>query len=328
MSKSAKIASKKYSITISPPDFFTYEPAEDFEQHLLDCWVQASKIFSVFEFYYGQDKIVITTDWSKFESQFEFSIDEADELIIHIQGNPTLMKSFSEYFIIRFIEMMYITMNIAAPGTFNIFQAELKCIESNTYEMGPSNVSLSSNPFETFWETTGELNHWPKVAFMPLIEVVDWYKSLDIILKAKASTNIQRCIFALINFGKGDGPFSPANLLWITHSLEALYDTPKDAVLNTLRNRIFLFLGEPATHKNELRKKINTLYDLRSQFVHGSMEVAREPFFENIDRDLHEYMKHLNDMCDFGIMLLLATLQKIVSQKGKALTFKEQYEVQ
>ncbi|THU36100.1 hypothetical protein FAM09_22205 [Niastella caeni] len=327
MKQPAANASKSYSIVISPPDFFTYEPYEDFEKYLLECWVSASKVFSKFEFYYNQDKITIVTDWKKFKPQFKYSIDNADELIITVTGNATLIKSFSEYFVIRFIEMMYITMNLAAPGTFNIFDATLKCIEGESLLVNGFGVSLSSNPFEHFWETCGELNHWPKVSFMPLDKVVDWYKELNITLKAKATTNVERCLFSLINFGKDHAPFSPPSLIWITHSLEALYDTPKEGVLNALRNRLFLFLGEPASHKNEYKKKINALYELRSQFVHGSMEVAREPFFENIDKDVEVYMRYLSDTCDFGIMLLVATLQKIIIEKGKELKFHEQYKV-
>lgn len=327
MNRTESKATKKYSILVSPPDFVTYEPYEDFEKHLLEVWKSASTIFAKIEFKYGQDTITITTNWSKFKPQFKYEIEKQDELVITVQGNATLIESFSAYFIIRFIEMMFITMNIAVPGSFNIFNEELVPAKKDPRLSVNTEVSLSSSIFETFWESCGELNHWPPVTFLPFVDVVEWYKSLDIMLKAKATTNIERCLFSLINFAKADAPFSPASLIWITHSLEALYRTPKEGILNSLRNRLFLFLGEPATHKNELKKKINTLYDLRSQFVHGSMEVAREPFFENIDIDLHIYMKQVVDMCDFGIMLLLATLQKLVVAKGKELTFSEGFEI-
>ncbi|MEP1093536.1 MAG: hypothetical protein ABJG78_00405 [Cyclobacteriaceae bacterium] len=319
-------STRRYSIMISPPSFFTYQPFEDYEKELLNCWIMASKVFQSFDSTYENRKITIKTDWRKIKNQFKDSIEAPGELLISVVGNHECLDELSDFFTIRFLEMMFITMNISTPGSINMYDTELKNLNQDSDPYNKNwKISLGSSPFETFWETSGDLRNWPKVQFLPLNEVVSWYRKLKILFKQRASSNIERCFNALINYCQGNG-FSPADFIWITHSLEALYDTPKEGIVTSLKNRIFLFLGTPDSHSKELRKKIGELYDFRSNFVHGSMEIARAPFFENLDQELWNYMNEIHKLSDFGIMLLLSSVQKIINENANSLKFYEVFE--
>ena len=320
-----KHEAKEYSIMISPPGLISYEPVERYEEELLNIWIQASNIFASFDFVYENSRITIKTNWREIKDQFKYSIDNPGDLILSVSGTYEYLEELSEFFLIRFLEMMFITMNISVPGSLNLYNTEIKKIEelSNPYWKNWP-VSLSSGPFEMFWETH-EHSRWPEIDFVPLRKVVDWYKSLDILLTQRASSNIERCFFSFINYCQGN-VFSPADFIWIAHSLEALYDTPKEGIAMSLRKRIFLFLDTPDTHGKQLRRKIDDLYALRSAFVHGTMKIARIPFFENLDQELEEYMIRIHDLSDFGIMILLATVQKMINQNAKELVFYEKYE--
>lgn len=315
-----------YSIFISPPDFMTHESFELHEEKLLNCWIDSSKIFKCSEFEFDGHNIIIETDWKKIKKQFKYSIDHKGELLLSIKIDKATSLGVLEFFIIRFLEMMFITMNLAVPGSLNIYKKELKAT-FNENNFKNEEISLSSGPFEFVWETSEKLNHWPKIDFLSLEKTVEWYKSLDIMFKQKATTNIERCIFSLINFCH-EPAFSPSDFIWLTHSLEALYDTPREGILNSLKQRLFLFLGTPNSHNNEIKKKITSLYDLRSKFVHGTMEVVREPSNEILDSSLNQYMEEMNLMNDFGMMLIVSTMQKMIDENSKGLLFTEQYKNQ
>lgn len=319
-----KISTKKYSILISPPDFITYQPSEDYERALLNIWIEASKVFESSDFYFENEKVNIKTDWKKNHHPLEHSIEESSELILSVNGTYEHLEELSTFFLNRFLEMMFITMNISVPGSLNLYNRELKDLDNDSH-LNNWGISLTSSPFEHFWEVSREPNDWPKIEFISLEKVVNWYKNLNVSFKQKASSNIDRCFFALINYCQ-ENSFSPSSFIWITHSLEALYDTPRNGIIENLKNRIFLFLDEPSSHSKKLRKKIGDLYDFRSDFVHGTMEIARMPFFENLDKELEDYMIRVNDLSGFGIMLLLATIQKMVSNDAKELVFYEKYE--
>ncbi|MBM7584650.1 hypothetical protein JOC86_001187 [Bacillus pakistanensis] len=134
----------------------------------------------------------------------------------------------------------------------------------------------------------------------------------------------ESALFSILNICR-EGYVSPTQLIWISSALEALYDTLKGQISRTLVDRIELFLGIPENGKKKFKKKIREFYNLRSRFVHGELEIAH-PMYKNIlDEKFSDYETQLLENCDFGLSIVIATLQKMIKNKWTCINFKEQY---
>jgi hypothetical protein len=115
----------------------------------------------------------------------------------------------------------------------------------------------------------------------------------------------------------------PTDLVWFAHAMEALYDTPSDAILRTMRDRMFLVLGEPVENSKKIRKLINQFYDLRSSFVHGDYEILK-PSWLSLAASIEAFDREGSDRSKFLISsVVIATLQKMIINNWRGLSFHQ-----
>jgi hypothetical protein len=95
--------------------------------------------------------------------------------------------------------------------------------------------------------------NWPYIEFLYLEHTHKWFQKLNLGLKQLASNNIEYSLFSLLN--ASDGKDSPPNILWLTQCIEAIYQSPIESILTTIKRRIYLNLGQPS-HK-KVNKRIN-----------------------------------------------------------------------
>ncbi|HYK77932.1 MAG TPA: hypothetical protein VEV16_13220, partial [Daejeonella sp.] len=116
-------------------------------------------------------------------------------------------------------------------------------------------------------------------------------------------------------FGKNTDPNS-SFLFWSILGIEALLAEGNNNILNQIKSKCILLFGEP----KEFKKKINHLYDYRSRFVHGDINIPPKFFFIDEKFEL-EYWEYLN----FSISILIALIRKLIRDDKTEFNFEYIY---
>jgi len=101
-------------------------------------------------------------------------------------------------------------------------------------------------------------------------------------------------------------------LVWAMVGLEALYVKGKVSITEQVKEKIQTLLGKVETHK----KKINEMYEHRSRFIHGDIDIPGIHCFDNSDFEDKQCKT-----ADLAIAILIATLQEIIIKDWSSLEF-------
>ncbi len=225
-------------------------------------------------------------------------------------GEESQILLLTEY-VHNFIFHLFLIMNLSAPASFSLHDSKLN----------DSSINLCTDDLETAWIESLK-NNWPSIQYVPLKDTWEWYKKLKLNKKQIAETRTERAIFALLHFCSSSSD-NPANLIWLAHALESLYDTPANAISKTLRDRIFVFLGQPQNNYRTLKKKINQFYEFRSAFVHGTLDIYCPACSECLDEKIESHLPKFWVTYDFALSLTIATLQQMIIKQWTTLYFSE-----
>nr|WP_276519772.1 HEPN domain-containing protein [Bacillus infantis] len=207
-------------------------------------------------------------------------------------------------------------MNISTPGSFN-------CYSRHLYSLGSIDIyNYSSSTIESAWIESINFG-WPTIKRLDLSDVWIWIQQLKLTGRQIAFNSTDSSLFSILNICREEN-VNPTQLIWVSSALEGLYDTPKGQISKTLVDRIILFLGVPENGKRKFKKRIRELYDLRSRFVHGELEVAHPVYKLNPLENINEYEGILISNIDFGVSIIIATLQKMIEMKWTKIKFYEQ----
>lgn len=119
------------------------------------------------------------------------------------------------------------------------------------------------------------------------------------------------------------GDASPATLIWIFYALETLFDTKPGENFRALRDRIGLLLDPGGGHREDLVRGLRTLYDLRSAFVHGGLEILHPIGPNPGDEKGDELYKRVADACEFGFTLIACSIQALINRGWIEAQFQE-----
>ncbi len=109
-------------------------------------------------------------------------------------------------------------------------------------------------------------------------------------------------------------------LFWIMIALEALYVKGNNGISEQMKTKVQLFLGEMIDYK----KKLNKMYEYRSKFVHGKVNIPSvyselEP--DESDKDYNKHLENIFETSNFALAILLATLQKLIVENREDLEY-------
>jgi hypothetical protein len=217
-----------------------------------------------------------------------------------------------------FLYQAFLALNLSSPGCFDLWDTSIHKSDTNETER----FQLSSFTLGQGFESSRKQG-WPGISPTPLQETWDWLQELMKEPHLIAQTRTERALFALLHFCKnvGSNPPDPTLLTWLAHALEAIFDTPEMGITKSLRDRIFLVLGKPATHSNKVKKLINSFYQLRSAFVHGELEIPH-PLGS---REGEHLGSTILDASYFAISVILASLQLLIRSNWSEFEFTESF---
>jgi hypothetical protein len=183
-----------------------------------------------------------------------------------------------------------------------------------------SNISLSSSNFELSLLQSKDKN-WPRVGFVPLNDVVEWYASVRSGISQIPNSSTERAIFALFHIARAEA--DTVDIIWLFYALESLLRTGAGENFGAIVRRLGVVLNVTGNDLSQLKKRVRLLYDLRSKIVHGGFEVMHPINDDGVDRAVLKSFEELLDASDYGHALLIASIQRMIGSHWSELRFEE-----
>jgi hypothetical protein len=211
---------------------------------------------------------------------------------------------------------LFLIMNISAPGSYNAY---------NTYVIKELDIlneklNLSNYNFEASLLNNNN-NNWPKIEFLDINQTVKWFFHIRNNLRLKPESRIEKALFSIIYICKSDVNIN--TIVWIFYALETLFDTKAGSNYSSLIIRIANLLSLNEKQKSYLKKNMRKLYDIRSSFVHGGLEVVHPIHDERLDKFVDKSYSSLIGLCDFGFLIILSCIQEIIRRNWVQIDFEE-----
>ena len=219
---------------------------------------------------------------------------------------PSSHIHFYAHFIEYYLYDLFLIMNISYPGSCNF-----RNVVVNPENQFSSNINLDNYRFDFSWSNSKQI--WPKINNIDIDIVIDWMNKVRGTLRMISKSRSEKALFAVLHICRMEP--SPSSIIWIFYALESLFDTKTGENFRALVGRISLLLSPDQEQTKSMKKKLRELYDLRSSFVHGGLEVIHPMHNELFDKRVDELFGRLIDTTDFGFQIIIASIQSIISRK-------------
>ena len=160
---------------------------------------------------------------------------------------------------------------------------------------------------------------WPKLQSLNPLMTWKWLEKYFIEEEKLSSNRTQRAIYAFTNlFANHINEDSYIDLIWSMIALESLYAKSKNGIQEQLNEKIKVILGE----LKDFKKIIKQMYDFRSQFLHGSLEIPSKFNCNDNSNERLDFMFKYWDTTSISIAILIGTFQYMVMNNLDELDFK------
>lgn len=277
-------------------------------------------IFSNYIIGSTDEEAVIIADWETFfETNKKFKYLSIE---VKLNTNQILYRegtiNYLSYYVEAYLYELFLLLNLSMPGSITLFQTVFKAGKQSRQ------INIDDYFFSNSLKWSNAIG-WPKIGQVPIGDVVRWYKSLNIGIRQVARNNLERVIFSLLHVCNND-QISSNGLIWLAHSLESLFESPKSSISITIINRSFKVLGEPEENSRKIKKMFQEFYDLRSKYVHGELNIHHPSYNEILDDDIDEYFNKVEEAHKVGISIVIACMQLLILNNWKGFKFREEFE--
>ena len=238
------------------------------------------------------------------------------KLPVEVSGSKTTMNH-SHHLVKQYLYTVFLAANLSAPGCAEFWDVTI-FRESNNHH---DTLFLSSEPLAAAWSSALEAG-WPPLSALPLSRSVRWFQSHQIGLRQIASYPIERALYALLYACHGNPP-GPTEIIWLTHALEALTNSPVERIAKLLQDRLFLLLGKPEHNKKAVHRRLSDFYNLRSRIVHGDFNIAHPARNDLLERAVIDQYNDFFRHEDFAFSVILSLFQELIRNDWKGVEFSE-----
>jgi len=224
------------------------------------------------------------------------------------EGDSFSNHNLAQHFIEEMLYDLFLVLNIAAPGCMDLYDASIAKpkIRFMKHDFRLSNWAFESAMISGFEGKT------KKLSILDVREVADWLFRVRASASQIPSNPAEKALFALLHLAKGETDH--LSIVWIFYALEALFSTSPGENLRALNNRISILLHLEEKEAKSLRKHLRQLYDARSSFVHGGMEIVGISRNEVLDQTINDRFVRYMDLSDQGVSIILSCLQALIKQ--------------
>jgi hypothetical protein len=254
--------------------------------------------------------------WTIYDSSREYA---KVSFLVRIDGSNDLSQYqwYPVFFVEKYIYDIFLIANLALPGScefLNVRFPNERGISSDRY--GLSSYNFEEALYDHFY------NRSTSIQLLPLELVAHWYESLGLGIRQKAESPIEKAIFSLLHICKSE--IDETSIIWIFHSLEAIYGTRVGEGFRNIIDRMAILLELNPKQKASAKKKLRSMYDFRSSLVHGGYEVHHPLRREVIDKRLDDDYSRTYDLVQYGFNIVVASLQKLIERGWYGVEVKEQ----
>jgi len=320
-----------------------HEQREEIKSGDIELLKQAVSVIGPWYYMHGDIKIKIECDFSPFleaykinteslnmaEAVRDLSIEQVKsalfpelEFVVRVtfESGADLGRQqwYASYFVEQFLYDIFFVLNIARPGVCDFLGVRIDAGRGLVTEL-----RLSADCFESGFRSflTGSSLFAPRM--LPLSSVVHWYRKLNVGVRQRAESGVEKAIFSVLHICCGTD-VDVVWIIWAFHALEAIYGTKVGEGFTNLVERISTLLELDAQGKGILKKRLREMYDYRSSFVHGGYRVHHPMKNEIMDQRLNEDFSKLLEVSQFGFNLVVLSLQALVENGWYGLKIKEE----
>lgn len=212
---------------------------------------------------------------------------------------------------------IFLAMNISCPGSFELYNTKYVVNKNENHTFKVSSYQIG------FAFSQSVRDKWPLIERISLDKTWCWLiNEANVSLHQIAKLPIERSLYALLH-SCTNADYSPSSLLWVSHCIEGIYKTPRTGIVESLKRRSFIVLGEPPTHKKNFKKSFDKFYGQRSAFVHGTLDICHPANNDLLDDNYDDYIDNLRESHQFGLLIYLASLQILVKNNIVSFEFHE-----
>lgn len=219
--------------------------------------------------------------------------------------------------LVDYLQEVFLVANLAAPSALNISRGTLKRADGRI----SSHIELYCGLFDIAWIHSLDLAY-PAVRQLMVERVWKWLHKLEFGRCHVAEKGPVKALFSLLHLA-GQMMVDVTELLWISYGIEGLHSAPGVLSLDSLCERLALLLESDAEQKRHLARDLRALYDMRDAFVHGAMSIDRPPVYGVAEPRDGGAFQRLLDNYNFGVRLLIGSLQSMIERDLCELELKE-----
>lgn len=235
---------------------------------------------------------------------------EIDDNILSNYDNKdiTVIRTFIADDFVDLIYELLLQTNLAKPGSLISSKGIVSVNNINWMEIYEFDFPI----FEAF-----DLTYGPKYPEIPLLktnEIRNNFKSLGISFYSDHYTKLElalNCLTYVLSPNLSD----PERLVYNLIALETLFTSSSYSISEQLNEKVQLYLEEKGDHKKALKK----MYDVRSRFLHGDLQIR--PYFLYNNTMGNKVEDDIRDSLLVASKILIRTLQKMIIEKRVELNF-------
>jgi hypothetical protein len=246
--------------------------------------------------------------WETYEFRLSATVDvDADGIVARNAGGGLLREEVAFHLATAELEKvvgdLVLISNIAKPGGLEFRRV---AITAENRWMFPSPLG---NDLGLAVKRASDLG-WPPLTELAISEVWTWAHSVSGFKEGVGRGRVGRALGALSHLMRG-GERSPADLAWALLGLEALYGKGTQGLKAQIIEKSGTLLGRATEHK----KRFDGIYDYRSRFVHGDLDIpfAYTPY--DALPDVETFRGETSEGEYLATAMLLATLQHLAAKR-------------
>lgn len=225
-----------------------------------------------------------------------------------------------EYQVKSYVRVLLIYMNLAKPGGFKTTDGKVIIKEKL------SRIEIKREKFEPILSIIGEALElreklkWPPVKEFSIKQVFDFIENHWTAFQKTPNNRIQIALNAFSYLFHEDLVDNAANdLFYSVLGIEALFVSGHDNIQKQVDKKTQILFGE----RTNFKKRFNELYDFRSRYIHGQLNIVNNYFTYRLDDEVYNsHMGPLYDNTCFAVMILLASIQKHIELNKSELEFE------
>jgi hypothetical protein len=216
-----------------------------------------------------------------------------------------------EQLIDRTLSGLSLLINLSYKMSLDFLRGHI--IGDNKEYLGKTNIVCCHLDYA--YESINKME-WPNVEGFSLETTINWFVKHKIVLNTTSNSKASRAINALSQmFGSLLEPDS-SYLFWSVLGIESLLAEGINNISDQIKTKSILLFREP----KEFTKKIKQLYNYRSRFVHGDMNIPPKFFYYH-----EEFEAEYGDYLSFSISILLALIRQLIREDKSEFKFEYKY---